>query len=140
MKDKKLLAWDEILKPGTPFWTISFYQEEKKIDCPVCKGKGEIKLEGKEYDCPECSGKGYYIERKPSRWHLCKHWYGDYWVVTRTEINQTDKQDLYKVMYWAECNGFPAEKVFTSKAKATREINRLNKAIEEEKLSETPAV
>jgi DnaJ-class molecular chaperone len=107
--------------------------------CSVCKGKGEVKFEGKEYDCPECYGKGYYVESKPFRWHLHKHWYHDYWTVTRTEINQTDKQDLYKVMYWAECNGFPAEKVFTSKAKAIKEINRLNKAIEEEKLSETPA-
>ena len=38
MKDKNLLAWDEILKPGTPFWTISFYPEEKQIKCPVCGG------------------------------------------------------------------------------------------------------
>lgn len=133
MKDKNLLTWDEILKPGTPFWTISFYPEEKQIKCPVCKGKGAIKLEGKKYECPECYGRGYSVERKPARWHINEHWYHDYWVITRTEITQTDKPDLYKVMYWSECNGFPAEKVFTSKVKATREVNRLNKAIEEEK-------
>ena len=134
MKDKSLLTWDEILKPGTPFWTISFYPEEKQIKCPVCKGKGYIKLEGKTYTCPECYGDGFIRERKPGRWHINKQWYHDYWdywVITRTEITQTDKPDLYKVMYWSECNGFPAEKVFTSKAKATREANKLNKAIEE---------
>lgn len=133
MKDKNLLTWDEILKPGTPFWTISFYPEEKQIKCPVCKGKGYIKLEGKTYTCPECYGDGSIRERKPGRWHINENWYHDYWVITRTEITQTDKPDLYKVMYWSECNGFLAEKVFTSKAKATREVNRLNKAIEEEK-------
>lgn len=133
MKDKNLLAWDEILKPGTPFWTISFYQEEKKIDCPVCKGEGEVKLEGKVYECPECYGKGYKVETRPAQWHIREKRCAEYWVVTRTEINQTNKSDLYKVMYWDECNGFPAEKVFTSKAKATREVNKLNKAIEEEK-------
>ena len=133
MKDKNLLTWDEILKPGTPFWTISFYPEEKTVKCPVCKGKGEIKLEGKEYECPECHGIGYKREERPAKWQINEHRYHDYWVITRTEITQTDKSDLYRVMYWSECNGFPAEKVFTSKAKATREVNKLNKAIEEEK-------
>ena len=133
MEDKNLLAWDKILKPGTPFWTISFYPEEKQIECPVCKGKGEVKLEGKAYDCPECYGRGYSVERKPAEWHIREKWCTDFWVVTRTEITQTNKADLYKVMYWDECNGFPAEKVFTSKTRATREVNKLNKAIEEEK-------
>ena len=138
MKDKNLLAWDEILKPGTPFWTISFYQEEKQTECPICKGKGEIKLEGKEYECPECHGRGYCIESKPAKWHIRRKCGAntDYWVVAKTSIIQTDKSDLYKVMYWDECDRwFPAEKVFTSKAKATREVNKLNKAIEEEKLT-----
>ena len=133
MKDKNLLAWDEILKPGTPFWTISFYPEEKKIECPVCKGKGEIKLEGEDYECPKCLGKEYNIETKPAKWHVREKWCSDYWVVTRTEIMQIDKSDKYRVMYWDGGNGFPAEEVFTSKAKANREVNKLNKAIEEEK-------
>ena len=132
MKDKNLLAWDEILKPGTPFWTISFYQEEKKIECPICKGKGEVKLEGKVYACPECDGSGYTIEKRPAKWHINEKWSTDYWVVTKVMIMQTDKPDLYEVMYWDRCHGFPAEKVFTSKAKATREVNKLNRAIEEE--------
>ena len=135
-KDKlpeKLLKWEEILKPGTPFCHVCYYSEQKEVKCPVCKGKGEIKLEGKTYNCPECHGRGYSVERKPARWHINEPWSHDYWVITRTEITQTDKPDLYKVMYWSECNGFPAEKVFTSKAKATREVNKLNKAIEEEK-------
>lgn len=133
MKDKNLLAWDEILKPGTPFWTISFYPEEKQIECPVCKGKGEIKLEGKVYECPECYGKGYKVETRPAQWHIREKGCTDFWVVTGIEIYQTDKADLYRVMYWDECNGFLAERVFTSRAKATREVNKLNKAIEEEK-------
>ena len=133
MKDKNLLAWDEILKPGTPFWTISFYSKEKHIKCPICKGKGEVKLEGKEYTCPECYGSGYKIEKRPAKWYVHEKGCTDFWVVTRTEINQTDKPDLYKVMYWDECNGFLAEKVFISRAKATREVNKLNKAIEEER-------
>jgi len=133
MKDKNLLAWDEILKPGTPFWTISFYSEGKKIKCPVCKGKGEIKLEGKEYECPECHGIGYKREERPVEWHINEHWCHDYWVVTRVDVQQVQGSDKYRVLYWDECNGFPAEKVFTSKAKATMEVNKLNKAIEEEK-------
>lgn len=133
MKDKNLLTWDEILKPGTPFWTISFYPEEKQIKCPVCKGKGYIKLEGKTYTCPECYGDGFIREKKPAKWHIREKWCTDYWVVTKAEIIQTDESDKYKVMYWDECNGFPAEDVFTSKAKANREVNKLNKAIEEEK-------
>jgi DnaJ-class molecular chaperone len=129
------LTWDEILKPGTPFWTIGFYPEEKKVKCPVCKGKGEVKFEGKAYACPECYGKGYNRETKPAEWHINEHWYHDYWVITRTEITQTDKPDLYRVMYWSECNGFPAESCFTSKSAATRECNKRNKKIEEEKIT-----
>ena len=133
MKDKNLLAWDEILKPGTPFWTISFYPEEKQVKCPVCKGKGEIKLEGETYDCPKCLGRGYNVESKPAEWHINEKWCTDFWVVTRIDVQQVQDSDKYRVTYWDECNGFPAEKVFTSKAKATREVNKLNKAIEEEK-------
>jgi RecJ-like exonuclease len=133
MKDKNLLAWDEILKPGTRFWTISFYPEEKQIKCPVCKGKGYIKLEGKTYPCPECYGDGFIREKKPAKWQINKKWCTDYWVVTEVKITQTVESDKYRVMYLDDWNGFPAEKVFTSKAKANREVNRLNKAIEEEK-------
>ena len=130
MKDKNLLTWDEILKPGTPIWTIGFYSEEKQVQCPVCKGIGAVKLEGNVYDCPECYGKGYNVETKPAKWHVQQP-YG--LAITRIDIKQTQKEGYYEVMYWIMCNGFPAKKVFTSRAKATREVNKLNKAIEEEK-------
>ena len=130
MRLAKFLKWDEILKPGTPFWTISFFQKQKEVKCPICKGKGYVKLEGNEYDCPECFGKGFKLEQEPYRWHIKTKWCTDYWVVTRTEINQTDEAGLYKVMYWDECNGFPAEKVFTSKREASKRVNALNAEIE----------
>ena len=135
-KDKlpeKLLKWEEILKPGTPFWHICYYSEQKEIKCPVCKGKEVIKLEGKEYECPECYGSGVKRITQPTEWHVDALPWRDYCVVTRVEAEQTKKDDYYKVMYWDGANGFPAEVVFTSKNKATRKCNELNKKLREVK-------
>ena len=129
--EEKLLRWDEILKPGTPFWPISYYNREKRVKCHVCKGKGVIELEGKTYDCPECFGRGYNTEIEPSQWHICENWATDYWVVTRVDISQSEEADKYDVMYWHQGNGFRASKVFTSRNLAKRACNKLNKEVAE---------
>ena len=130
---EKLLKWEEILKPGTPFWYISLYSERKQIKCPVCKGKGSVMLEGKEYDCPECYGIGHDWDVEPIRWHVGTLIGRDYCVVTKAEVHQSKKDGYYKVLYWDNCNGFRAENVFTSKAAATKACNKLNKLLEEHK-------
>lgn len=131
----KLYKWDEILKPGTPIWVITYSNREVKVKCPVCKGKGKVKLEGKEYECPECFGHGWNGKLEPEKWQVRDGYMGDFWVVTRTEIEQVKSApvDKYKVMYWCNCNGFPAEVCFTSKNLATRACNKLNEKIKEKK-------
>lgn len=128
---KKLLKWNEILKPGTPFWYISCGTKQIKRKCPVCKGKGHVILGGKEYDCPECYGDGTIIENEPEKWRIHPNFCTEYWVVTKAEIAITNKSEEYEVMYWDKCNGFRAERVFTSKIAATKACNRLNKEIRE---------
>ena len=128
---RKLLKWEDILKPGTPFWYISLYKENRKVKCPVCKGKGVLKLEGKEYNCPECHGWGEKTVIEPLEWHVGTMPGRDYCVVTRVEVEQVKDSDLYKVMYWDKCNGFAAEKCFTSKSTATKKCNLLNKKLRE---------
>ena len=132
---EKLLKWDEILKPGTPFWTISCFEKEVKVKCPICEGKGKIKMKGNEYDCPECYGEGCYRKYEPEKWQIRDGYMGDFWVVTRTEIEQVESApvDEYKVMYWCSCNGFPAENCFTSKNLATRACNKRNAKLAEKK-------
>ena len=130
---RKLLKWEEILKPGTPFWRISLYEKQKRVKCPVCKGKGRIELSGKDYECPECSGIGYKRVCDPESWHVDGIFNRDYCVVTRVEISQVQDSDLYEVMYWDGCNGFPAERCFTSHNKAARKCKELNKKLEESK-------
>ena len=128
---EKLYKWDKILKPGTPFFVISCFKKEVKVKCPICKGKGKIKLKGMEYCCPECLGRGWNIKLEPEKWQINNKWCTDFWVVTRTEVNQVKAApaDKYRVMYWDECNGFPAERVFTSKSAATRACKKLNEKI-----------
>lgn len=126
----KLVKWEDILKPGTPIWTISFFQERRRTDCKYCKGEGTIKIKGEYFECPACKGLGFTLEEKPFKWHVQRP-YGD--AITRIDIKQTQKEDYYEVMYWVGCNGYPAEKVFTSQNKATRKCNQLNAAIEKEK-------
>ena len=133
MLKENLIKWEDILKPGTPFWQARLYRKDVKVKCPVCKGKGKVKLEGKEYECPECYGKGYEMQREPERWHAEGgfHLLGrDYYVVTRVDVEQTKKDGYYKVMYWDGCNGFAANTVFTSKGAAQREVNKLNAELE----------
>ena len=128
---EKLLKWEEILKPGTPFWYISLYKKQKKEKCPVCKGKGEVKIEGRVYDCPECHGWKTKLVQEPEAWHVESVPGRAYCVVTRVDVEPSKKDGYYKVMYWDNCNGFPAEKVFSSHNLATRKVNSLNKKLEE---------
>ena len=132
---KKLLKWDEILKPGTPFWYISHGTKQIKEKCSVCKGKGKVVLEGNEYECPECRGDGYFIKYEPERWRIVPNFKTEYWVVTKVEIKSSDKVGEYEVMYWDNCNGFRAERVFTSRIVATKTCNKLNKKLEENDLA-----
>lgn len=126
----KYLKWDEILKPGTTFWVISCYQQEVKYKCPTCKGKGRVYLEGKDYECPECYGTKHKIDFEPKRWHIREHWRGDSWTLSRVEVKASRYKDMYEVMYWADCNGFPADKVFIKKTEAKKTCERLNKKLE----------
>lgn len=128
---EKLLKWDEILKPGTPFWRINLYRKDKEVKCPICKGKGEITLEGKTFSCPECYGRKTKVIQEPEAWHVEGIGCRDYCVVTKVDVEPSKKDGYYKVMYWDNCNGFLAEKVFISHNLATRKANALNKALEE---------
>ena len=129
---KKLLKWDDILKQGTPFLHVHCVQKDIKIKCSVCKGKGEVAIEGHKYTCPECYGKGFEWGLEPMKWQIRPSWHTEYWVISRVEINGANKEGMYRVMYWDEGNGFDAEYSFASKIAATKACKKLNEKLEKE--------
>ena len=133
MLKTKLLKWNEILQPGTPVWTIWHGSNAKKEKCTACNGTGKIKLEGESYDCPKCYGDGFKWVHPIDEWHRATNCE----VITRVDIEVDPNPrtlNLFKVMYWLGCNGYPPEKVFTSPNMATKVVNKLNKELEEEKV------
>lgn len=133
----------EILDPGTFCYLIynpGYLTKEEK--CPICKGKGEITIEGKNFSCPNFCRDGKVIEKTPIGWTLLDFYLSnlDYvtsklqHVITRTEIEIVDKLlDEVKVMYWFGCNGYPAHNVFKNKADAVRECERRNALLDKNK-------
>ena len=90
--------------------------------CPICKGKGTVKIENMDLHatCPECYGRGKIS-------HVFNEWSIDIDEGTIEAIRINKEDDKYHIEYvdYLE-NEYPEEDVFASKEEALKECEKRN--------------
>lgn len=127
MSKEKLLKWEDIYKPATLAYTIHEISGNKKVKCRACNGKGYIKQNGNEFQCMNCFGNGTEFIAVDRKWIVSNAPR----IITKIDIEQSKKENMYKVLYWFGCNGYRPENTFLTKNKATKECNKRNLKIQE---------
>lgn len=96
-------------------WTIR--QSEVAEKCPICKGSGQVKIEGQFFRCPNCDG-DKYIRKKYPEWIISI----DYKREIKEIKIKIDKEIIYSVDY----NDYYEKDCFATRAEAQKECDRRN--------------
>lgn len=129
---------------GELVYPISYRLERVKVpkNCPVCKDKGEIKLNGTMYTCPECRGYTYHTEDGDMEWYIddCQGKIGK----IRAELYASKYEGKYgnesEIRYMLDSTGIGSgtlwkeEDLFISLEEAQAECDKRNTEIKNNKM------
>lgn len=113
---------------GDSVWIVCKHRGKKFVTCPICKGTGEILIQGKDYTCPECYGnKGYDEYTK-----LDQHFVDYSGVVGEITVRIHNHEKDNKIQYMIDSTGIGSgslwdeKQVFGSQEEALAYCNMKN--------------
>lgn len=115
---------------GDDVFPINGRKEFNFSTCDICKGEGEIFLEGKSFTCPGCRGSKNKKEQVHCVWSVIENTIGGSAMPSKIKKIMVDvSEDCVEIIYklWGDpIRHFPEKDCFVTKEGALEECRRRN--------------